>query len=102
MSMESKGMFRIAALVWAALLPRLAWAQGCALCYTQAAGSGSRVIQALKSGILILVVPPMLICLGITWMAYKKRNEFNEDAYRDYEESKSLAQPDANSVKEQS
>jgi hypothetical protein len=37
------------------------------------------VIQALKSGILILVVPPMLICLGITWMAYKKRNEFNED-----------------------
>jgi hypothetical protein len=63
----------------AALMPSVTWAQGCALCYTQAAGSGARVIQALKSGILILVVPPMLICLGITWMAYKKRNEFNED-----------------------
>jgi len=61
------------------LTPALAGAQGCALCYTQAAGSGQRVIQALKSGILILVIPPMLICLGITWMAYKKRNEFNED-----------------------
>jgi hypothetical protein len=56
----------------------LAFAQGCALCYTQAAGSGSRMIAALRSGILILMVPPMVICLGITWMAYKKRNQFND------------------------
>ena len=70
---------RLMALASAFVLPTLTWAQGCALCYTQAAGSGSRVIQALKSGILLLVVPPMLICLVITWMAYKKRNEFNED-----------------------
>ena len=70
---------RLAALGAALVAPTLVWAQGCALCYTQAAGSGSRVIQALKSGILLLVVPPMLICLVITWMAYKKRNEFNED-----------------------
>jgi hypothetical protein len=102
MRIDSKRLFRVAALVCAALLPSLAWAQGCALCYTQAAGSGSRVIQALKSGILILVVPPMVICLGIAWMAYKKRNEFNEDAYSNYQESSSHAQRDANSVKEQS
>jgi len=70
---------RSAALAALLVVPTLTWAQGCALCYTQAAGSGSRVIQALKSGILLLVVPPMLICLVITWMAYKKRNEFNED-----------------------
>jgi len=76
---ESKKLLRLAALAWAVLLPGLTLAQGCALCYTQAAGSGSRIIQALKSGILILVIPPMLICLGITWMAYKKRNDFNED-----------------------
>jgi hypothetical protein len=37
------------------------------------------MIAALKSGILILVAPPMLICLGIAWMAYKKRNQFNEN-----------------------
>jgi len=61
--------------------PTVAWAQNCALCYTQAASSGSRVIAALRSGILILVVPPMLICIGITWMAYKKRNQFNEDHF---------------------
>lgn len=60
------------------LVPAVALAQNCALCYTQAAASGSRMIQALRSGILILVFPPMLICIAITWMAYKKRNQFND------------------------
>jgi hypothetical protein len=60
------------------LAPTLTWAQNCALCYTQAAGSGSRMIAALRSGILILAIPPMLICSGIAWMAYKKRNQFND------------------------
>ena len=70
---------RITALALAVGTPVLTMAQSCALCYTQAAGSGSRMIQALRSGILMLVIPPMLICIGITWMAYKKRNQFNED-----------------------
>jgi ABC-type transport system involved in cytochrome c biogenesis permease component len=59
-------------------VPALTFAQSCALCYTQAAGSGSRMIAALRSGILILAIPPMIICVGITWMAYKKRNQFND------------------------
>jgi hypothetical protein len=63
--------------VWL-LAPALVSAQNCALCYTQAAGSGSRMIAALRSGILILVIPPMLFCCGITWVAYKKRNQFND------------------------
>jgi len=62
-----------------AAYPVVTRAQNCALCYTQAAGSGSRMIQALRSGILMLAIPPMLICIGITWMAYKKRNQFHED-----------------------
>jgi hypothetical protein len=70
---------RTAALATALALPALTYAQNCSLCYTQAAGAGSRMIAALKSGILILVAPPMLICLGIAWMAYKKRNQFNEE-----------------------
>ncbi|HEY4978694.1 MAG TPA: hypothetical protein VII25_05980 [Candidatus Acidoferrum sp.] len=73
------GLKKISALGLSLLAPTLLFAQNCALCYTQAAGSGSRMIHALKSGILVLVVPPMLICVGITWMAYKKRNQFNED-----------------------
>ncbi len=61
------------------LLPALTHAQNCALCYTQAAGSGQRFIQALRSGILILMIPPMAISIGIAVMAYRKRNQFNED-----------------------
>jgi hypothetical protein len=49
-------------------------AQSCALCYTQAAGAGPRVIQALKSGILVLIFPPMLICTGLIIAGYRKRN----------------------------
>jgi hypothetical protein len=37
------------------------------------------MIQALKSGILVLMIPPMGICIGLAIMAYKKRNQFNED-----------------------
>lgn len=69
----------LAALLLAVLAPALTFAQNCALCYTQAAGSGSRMIHALKSGILILMIPPMCICIGITVMAWKKRNQFNDD-----------------------
>jgi hypothetical protein len=70
---------RLTALSAALVVPSLTSAQNCALCYTQAAGAGSRMIQALRSGILILVFPPMAICIAITIMAYRKRNQFNED-----------------------
>jgi hypothetical protein len=51
-------------------------AQSCALCYTQAASSGTRMIQALQSGILILVVPPTLGSLVVIGILYRKRNHF--------------------------
>jgi hypothetical protein len=69
----------LAAMTAVLLSPLVSFAQNCALCYTQAAGSGSRMIHALKSGILILMIPPMGICIGLTVMAYKKRNQFNVD-----------------------
>jgi hypothetical protein len=65
------------AMVTGLMVPATAGAQGCALCYTQAAGSGQRMIQALKSGILVLVFPPMGICIFITVLGYKKRNRFH-------------------------
>jgi hypothetical protein len=70
--------FRSGALLLALLVPALTFAQSCALCYSQAAGSGARLIQALRSGILILVFPPMLICVVLAVMTYRKRNQFNE------------------------
>lgn len=61
------------------LLPGSALAQGCALCYTQAAASGSRMIQALKSGILILIAPPTLGSIGLVFVCYRKRNKTRKD-----------------------
>jgi hypothetical protein len=60
-------------------------AQSCALCYTQAASAGKRMVQGLRSGILVLVVPPMFMSAGITLMAYRKRNKFGpaDEADRD-------------------
>jgi hypothetical protein len=53
-----------------------AFSQSCALCYTQAASSGSRMIEALRSGILILIVPPTFMWLVIAGIAYSKRKQF--------------------------
>lgn len=56
-----------------------AFSQGCALCYTQAASSGARMIQALKSGILILIVPPTLGSIGMLFIVHRKRNQYRRD-----------------------
>ena len=56
-----------------------AFSQGCALCYTQAASSGARMIAALKSGILILVVPPTLASVGMLFVVHSKRNQVRRD-----------------------
>jgi len=61
------------------LAPVPAFAQSCALCYTQAAASGSRMIQALKSGILILIAPPTFMTIGLIFVCYRKRNQTRDD-----------------------
>jgi uncharacterized BrkB/YihY/UPF0761 family membrane protein len=57
------------------LLAAPAFSQSCALCYTQAASSGSKMIQALRSGILILIVPPTLGSIGMIFVVHRKRNQ---------------------------
>ena len=71
--------FRVPSLLGSLVIPSVALAQNCALCYTQAAAAGTRIVQALRSGIVILVLPPMLICIGLAVMTYRKRNQFNEE-----------------------
>jgi hypothetical protein len=61
------------------LAPVPAFAQSCALCYTQAAASGSRMIQALKSGIIILIAPPTAMTIGLIFVCYRKRNQTRDD-----------------------
>jgi hypothetical protein len=62
------------------LAPPSAFAQSCALCYTQAASSGSRMIQALKSGIFILIAPPTFMSIGLIFVCYRKRNQTRNDS----------------------
>ncbi len=57
------------------LTPVSAFSQNCALCYTQAASSGARMIHALQTGILILVLPPTLGSIGMIFVVYQKRNQ---------------------------
>jgi len=54
----------------------LVYAQGCAMCYTSAAASKAGAIHALRSGILILIVPVLVMCAGITVVIYRSRERF--------------------------
>jgi hypothetical protein len=87
-------IFGVAAAMVLLLVPLPALAQSCALCYTQAASSGSRMIQALKSGILILIAPPTAMSIGLAFICYRKRNQTRRDPAADSEwthaDSKSL------------
>lgn len=53
------------------------WAQSCPMCY-RAAAAKSGAIHALRSGILILMIPPVLIVGGISILAVRGRNRFND------------------------
>jgi len=64
----------------ALLAPVPAFSQSCALCYTQAASSGSRMIQALRSGILILVVPPTIGSIGLILVVHRRTNQVRRDS----------------------
>ena len=73
------------ALVGLTLLaaPLPAFSQSCALCYTQAASAGARMIQALRSGILILIIPPTFMSVGMIFIVHRKRNQFKRSEEAD-------------------
>jgi hypothetical protein len=73
------GIVLVALAMLVAPLP--AFSQSCALCYTQAASAGARMIQALRSGILILIVPPTFMSIGMIFIVYRKRNQFRQADY---------------------
>ena len=68
------GILAAAAMFLALPLP--AFAQNCALCYTQRASAGAGVIQALRSGILILIIPPTLGTVGLFFVIHRRINQF--------------------------
>jgi cbb3-type cytochrome oxidase subunit 3 len=65
-----------AVLVMTASVP--AFAQGCAMCYNNAAAAKASAIQALRSGVLILLFPVLILFIGILVAAFRSRNRFNQ------------------------
>jgi len=49
-------------------------AQGCAMCYQNAAASGPRGGSTLRHAILILLLPAICLFLGIFGLIYSRRN----------------------------
>jgi hypothetical protein len=73
-------LIALAAIALLALVPSVAHAQGCAMCYTSASAAKSTAKAALANGVLILLVPPMVFFALITVVVYMYRNKFREPA----------------------
>lgn len=64
--------------MWSWLLPFIAsltlqqsFAQGCASCYTTTAAGGTQTIHALRFGILILLIPPVIMFASLVWILWR-------------------------------
>jgi hypothetical protein len=55
------------------------FAQSCPLCVNNVAASKPEFIVGLQHGIMILLFPPLAICLSIGWMTYHRRNHYNDE-----------------------
>ncbi len=49
-------------------------AQGCAMCYQNAAATGPQGAQALRHAIMVLLVPPVAMFGAIFGLLYQRRN----------------------------
>jgi hypothetical protein len=49
-------------------------AQGCAMCYQNAAASGAAGRAALRHGIFVLLLPAVSLFLGVFVLIYRRRN----------------------------
>lgn len=67
--------------IWAWLLPLIAalmsakqsFTQGCASCYTTTAAGGTQTVHALRFGILILLIPPVVMFASLVWILWRWR-----------------------------
>lgn len=68
----------------------LTYAQGCALCYNTASAMKAAGIAALRQGILILLIPPLAICLGVFYVGYRSRDHYNDPGQWDSDEQSGI------------
>jgi hypothetical protein len=59
-----------------------AWAQGCAMCYANAAAQDRRAAQHLDAGILTLLIPTLLLFGGVLFTAVRRSNRALEEEWR--------------------
>jgi len=74
---------RLAAVSFCALQfysPHL-FAQGCATCYTTAAAGGPQTAHALRSGILLLLFPPVLIFAALILTVRNWKNQASASSH---------------------
>ncbi len=74
-----------AAMIGAFAASPLTYAQGCPMCYNAAAAAKAGAIQALRSGILILLIPPVLMFVGIFLIAFRNRDRFNDQSAPEFD-----------------
>ena len=55
-------------------------AAACPFCYSKAMSSTAGLLQAFRSGIIILMVPPFVMSIAFTVVAYRRRNCFHQPA----------------------
>lgn len=70
---------RAAALVAVVTASTSGAAQGCAMCYNTAAAAKAGAIHALRSGILILLIPPVVIFGAVCTFALRNQDRFGDD-----------------------
>jgi len=66
--------FVLAAVALLVIAAPHAAAQGCAMCYQNAASSGAQGRAALRHGILVLLVPALSLFLGVFLFIYCRRD----------------------------
>ncbi len=64
----------VLALWLAIVLAPAAMAQGCAMCSQSAAASGAQGREALRHGILILLIPTLSLFIGFLVFLYRRRD----------------------------
>jgi hypothetical protein len=79
MNVTQQSRLRIAAKLTALLAAlvacaRTASAQGCAMCYQNAAAAGPQGITALRHGVYFLIFPTLAIFVGFFTLLYRRRN----------------------------
>ena len=67
-------LLSVVAVLSVALLPVVLHAQGCAMCYNNAAATGPQGTQVLRHAILVLLIPPATMFCAILGLLYQRRN----------------------------